>query len=97
MNGARNDERNYYAESYIALIEEIIKEREENGDYKSIYDYVKRLDTKCSNKKTLEGLIKAGAFASIEKSRKQLMDNIEYITATASKESKAKESGQGSL
>ena len=79
------------------VIEEIIKEREENGDYKSIYDYIKRLDIKCSNKKTLEGLIKAGAFASIEKSRKQLMDNIEYITATASKESKAKESGQGSL
>ena len=26
MNGARNDERNYYAESCIALIEEIIKE-----------------------------------------------------------------------
>ena len=74
------------------VIEEIIKEREENGDYKSIYDYIKRLDTKCSNKKTLEGLIKAGAFASIEKSRKQLMDNIEYITATASKES-----GHGSL
>ena len=79
------------------VIEEIIKEREENGDYKSIYDYIKRLDTKCSNKKTLEGLIKAGAFSSIEKSRKQLWDNIEYITATASKESKAKESGQGSL
>lgn len=80
-----------------AVIEEIIKEREENGDFKSIYDYIKRLDTKCSNKKTLEGLIKAGTFSSIEKSRKQLMDNIEYITATASKESKAKESGQGSL
>ncbi len=79
------------------VIEEIIKEREENGEYKSIYDYIKRLDTKCSNKKTLEGLIKAGAFASIEKSRKQLWNNIEYITATASKESKAKESGQGSL
>ena len=79
------------------VIEEIIKEREENGEYKSIYDYIKRLDTKCSNKKTLEGLIKAGAFASIEKSRKQLWDNIEYITSTASKESKAKVSGQGSL
>lgn len=80
-----------------AVIEEIIKEREENGDFKSIYDYIKRLDIKCSNKKTLEGLIKAGAFANLEKSRKQLIDNIEYITATASKESKAKESGQGSL
>ncbi len=79
------------------VIEDIIKEREENGDFKSIYDYVKRLDIKCSNKKTLEGLIKAGAFANVEKSRKQLIDNIEYITATASKETKAKESGQGSL
>ncbi len=79
------------------VIEEIIKEREANGEFKSIYDYIKRLDSKCSNKKTLEGLIKAGAFSSIEKSRKQLWDNIEYLTATASKEAKAKESGQTSL
>lgn len=80
-----------------AVVDAIIQEREANGEFKSIYDYCKRLDSKCSNKKTLEGLIKAGAFANIEKSRKQLMDNIEYITATASKEAKAKESGQGSL
>ena len=80
-----------------AVIEEIIKERAANGPFKSIYDYCKRLDSKCSNKKTLEGLIKAGAFSNIEKSRKQLWDNIEYITATASKEAKARESGQGSL
>lgn len=79
------------------VVEAIIQERDENGEFKSIYDYCKRLDSKCCNKKTLEGLIKAGAFANIEKSRKQLMDNIEYITATASKEAKAKESGQGSL
>ncbi len=79
------------------VIEEIIKEREANGEYKSIYDYIKRLDVKCSNKKTLEGLIKSGAFSTIEKSRKQLWDNIEYITSTASKEAKEKESGQASL
>ncbi len=79
------------------VIDEIIKEREANGEFKSIYDYIKRLDSKCSNKKTLEGLIKAGAFSSIEKSRKQLWENIEYLTATASKEAKAKESGQTSL
>ncbi len=79
------------------VIDAIIQEREEHGEYKSIYDYIKRLDIKCSNKKTLEGLIKSGAFSTIEKSRKQLMDNIEYIIATASKESKQKESGQGSL
>lgn len=79
------------------VIEEIIKEREANGDYKSIYDFIKRVDVKCANKRALEGLIKAGAFSTIEKSRKQLMDNLEYITSTASKEAKEKESGQGSL
>lgn len=79
------------------VIEEIIKEREANGDFKSIYDFIKRVDVKCANKRALEGLIKAGAFSTIEKSRKQLMDNLEYITSTASKEAKEKESGQGSL
>ena len=79
------------------VIEEIIKEREANGDFKSIYDFIKRVDVKCANKRALEGLIKAGAFSTIEKSRKQLMENLEYITSTASKEAKEKESGQGSL
>lgn len=79
------------------VIEEIIKERQEHGEYKSIYDFIKRVDVKCANKRALEGLIKSGAFSTIEKSRKQLMENIEYITSTASKEAKEKESGQGSL
>lgn len=80
-----------------SVVESIITERDENGDFKSIYDFCKRVESKCTNKRVLEGLIKAGAFSNIETSRKQLMDNIEYITATASKEAKAKESGQGSL
>lgn len=79
------------------VIDSIIKEREENGEYKSIYDYCTRLDAKCCNKRVLEGLIKAGAFANIEKSRKQLLDNLEYIIATAAKEAKEKELGQVSL
>ena len=79
------------------VVDEILKEREENGDFKSIYDYIKRLDIKCSNKRALEGLIKSGAFSTVEKSRKQLIENIEYITATAQKESREKMTGQGSL
>ncbi|MBP3924379.1 DNA polymerase III subunit alpha [bacterium] len=79
------------------VVEMIIKEREENGPYKSIYDFCKRVDPKCSNKRVLEGLIKSGAFSGIEKSRKQLLENLEYIVATAAKENKAKELGQCSL
>ncbi len=79
------------------VVDMIIKEREENGEFKSIYDYCKRIDPKATNKRVLEGLIKSGAFANLEKSRKQLFENLEYIVNTASKEAKAKELGQTSL
>lgn len=79
------------------VVEAIIQEREKNGPFESIYDFCTRVDSKCSNKRVLEGLIKAGAFSNIEKSRKQLLDNLEYIVATANKESQAKELGQCSL
>lgn len=79
------------------VVESIINEREENGSFDSIYDFCKRVDSKCSNKRVMEGLIKAGAFSNIEKSRKQLLENLEYIVSTANKESQAKELGQCSL
>ncbi len=79
------------------VVEEIIKEREENGEYKDIFDFCKRLDPKHVNKRLLEGLIKAGAFSTIEKSRKQLLDNMEHIISSVSREAKAREMGQVSL
>lgn len=79
------------------VVEAIIKEREENGPFESIYDFCTRVDSKCSNKRVLEGLIKAGAFSNIEKSRKQLLENLEYIVSTASREMQAKALGQCSL
>lgn len=79
------------------VVEAIIREREENGDFKSIFDFCKRVDAKFVNKKSLEGLIKAGAFSNIEKSRKQLFENIEHILDITSKEAKDRAIGQVSL
>ncbi len=79
------------------VVEAIIKEREENGDFTSIFDFCKRLDSKYVNKKSLEGLIKAGAFSNIEKSRKQLFENMEHILDVTSKEAKDRAMGQVSL
>lgn len=79
------------------VVEMIIKEREENGEFSSIYDFCIRIDPKATNKRVLEGLIKSGAFSNLEKSRKQLMENLEYIVNTANKEAKAKELGQTNL
>ena len=81
----------------VAVCEAIIQEREANGEFKSIFDFCKRIDQKFVNKKSLEGLIKAGAFSNIEKSRKQLMDNLEHILSSTARASKEKSMGQVNL
>lgn len=76
---------------------EMIESERENGEFTSIADFATRVSVKCINKKTLESLIKAGAFCEFEKSRKKLLNNVENIINLASKESQAKELGQVSL
>ncbi|MBR1753624.1 DNA polymerase III subunit alpha [bacterium] len=79
------------------VVESILEERNKNGEFTSIYDFCTRVDSKCTNKRVLEGLIKSGAFSTIEKSRKQLLENIENLVSQANKEAKQKELGQVSL
>jgi DNA polymerase-3 subunit alpha len=45
-----------------AAIESIIDERSSNGHFKDIYDFIKRINQRTVNKKTIENLIYAGAF-----------------------------------
>ncbi len=45
-----------------AAIESIISERKQNGRYKDPFDFMKRINQRTVNKKTLESLICAGAF-----------------------------------
>jgi len=47
-------------------IEEIIRERNENGPYKSIFDLTKRVNLRSVNKKTLEVMASGGAFDCFE-------------------------------
>jgi len=79
-----------------AVILEIEKERK-NKPFESFYDFCSRVDSKCLNKRTLESLIKVGAFSTIEKSRKQLLDNIDYVVEFIQSSNKQKSSGQVSL
>lgn len=47
-------------------VEEILAEREKNGPFQSIFDFVKRLNTKAANKKVMESLVLGGAFDGFE-------------------------------
>ena len=52
----------------------IVSEREKNGPYTSIFDFVERVDLKACNRKTIESLALSGAFDSLPNcSREQIM------------------------
>jgi len=53
-----------------------VKERTENGNFKSINDFLNRVNPKDMNKLQLEGLVKAGAFDSINNNRQSLFNSI---------------------
>jgi DNA polymerase-3 subunit alpha len=57
-------------------IDEILQEREENGLFKSLFDFTSRLDLRKVNRRVIESLIKAGAFDEIEKNRASLLASI---------------------
>ncbi|ADN09057.1 DNA polymerase III subunit alpha [Sulfurimonas autotrophica] len=80
-----------------AAIHAMIEEREENGDYASLQDFVNRIEPSKVNKRVVEAIIKSGGFDRYGYSRKALLDQIELIVDTAKKASEAKKNVVGSL
>jgi DNA polymerase III subunit alpha len=75
------DKKFYYALGGIKAvgfeaISNVVKERTENGNFKSINDFLNRVNPKDMNKLQLEGLVKAGAFDSINDNRHSLFNSI---------------------
>ena len=81
----------------INVINNIIKERELNGDFKDFSDLVKRLDSKDLNKRVLESLIKCGAFDEISTNRASLMMGYEKLLDSVTTDRKKNIKGQISL
>ncbi len=78
------------------VIDSIIKEREENGKYQSIEDFLSRIHSKNLNKKSLESLIKSGVMDQLGE-RNQLLQNTETLLEFSRKKQKDKENGQTTL
>ncbi|MFH1671509.1 MAG: DNA polymerase III subunit alpha, partial [Candidatus Portnoybacteria bacterium] len=78
------------------IVSAIVSEREKNGPYKSITDFVERVESKDLNKKSLESLIKCGAL-DIFGERNQLLAGQEQMLSLARETQKARQDGQVSL
>ncbi|WP_040236491.1 DNA polymerase III subunit alpha [Borrelia crocidurae] len=79
------------------MVDLILNERQENGEYKSFEDFIKRVDEKVINKKFLEASIKSGLFDSLGQNRRTLIENLDKLIAFVLENKNAKKQGQNSL
>ncbi len=89
-----------------SAVEDVIRERNENGPFKNIFDFVKRVNLKSVNRRSLEALAKAGAFDTFEnmhraqyfqKDNENSPEFLEKIARFGSKFQEKKNSNQVSL
>ncbi len=78
-------------------ISNIINEREKNGKFNSLVDFINRVDAKDVNKLQLEGLVKSGALDQFDKNRKKILNSIPKIIQKIKNINEDKLSNQKSL
>ena len=74
----------------------LVADRKENGPYKTIDDFCRRAGSRGLNRRTLESLVRAGAFDSLGP-RRAILDVLDQIIATAQLEAHRRETGQTSM
>ena len=57
-------------------VEAIIRAREEDGPFTSVWDFCRRVDCQAVNKKASESLVKCGAFDSLQGTRTGMMEAL---------------------
>ena len=79
------------------VIEAIVAERNQRGDFTSLRDFIERMTGKDVNKKAIENFIKAGAFDELPGNRRQKMMVYAQILDAIAQEKKNMMAGQMSL
>ena len=78
-------------------ISNIVNERENKGHFKSLLDFINRVNSKDVNKLQLEGLVKAGVFDEFDKDRNKILKSIPKIIQKIKNINDDKENHQSNL
>ena len=78
------------------IVNEIIEERDNQGRFESLEDFLERVLSKDLNKKSLESLIKAGALDEFNE-RNMLLENLDSLLQYSREHKSAEASGQANL
>ncbi|MFH1067690.1 MAG: DNA polymerase III subunit alpha, partial [bacterium] len=80
-----------------AAVEAMLRARAEGGPFTSLHDFCQRVEFQSINKKTVESLVKAGAFDSFHSNRAALFAQIDEALSQAASSAHDKARGQTSL
>ena len=78
-------------------ISNIVNERIKNGKFKSLIDFIHRVNSKDVNKLQLEGLVKAGVFDEFDNDRNKILSSIPKIIQKIKNINDDKENHQSNL
>ena len=77
----------------VGVVQGIREAREAQGAFASFHDFVKKVPSTVLNKRTVESLIKGGAFDGLGHTRRALHDIHESVVESAARDKKAEEHG----
>ncbi|MBU3666139.1 MAG: DNA polymerase III subunit alpha [Chthoniobacterales bacterium] len=80
-----------------AAMAEAVKEREARGPFASIEDFAARMDPRAINRKSMECLVKCGAFDFTGEERAQMVEDLEPVLAASASAHRDRNAGQQSL
>ena len=80
-----------------SISEAIYKERKQNGEFKTIFDFCSRLSSEKPSKRTLEALVKCGAMDAFGENRSTLLNSIQIALSYSNKLNHEQSAGQTNL
>src|SRR6202012_4183450 len=78
-------------------MDHVIEMRRSGGVFKSLGDFARRVDPRLVNKRAFENLTRAGAFDSLNRNRRQVVENSDRVLGGAQAAARERESGQNNL
>jgi DNA polymerase-3 subunit alpha len=80
-----------------AAIESIIGERDANGEFKDLFNFCRRVDTRKANRRVMEALIRSGALDELGPGRASMMASLTLALQTAEQHGRDQATGQNDM
>ena len=81
----------------LEAMKHVVEVRQTSGPFRDIFDFLERVDPRVINKRAMEGLVRAGAFDSLEPNRRKLYEQADMLVAYCQSVAADRASAQVSL